>query len=112
MAAELGSGWGATCRGAVRGALDALKPDDPLNCSSLECVAEYNFSLDTDVNQGGSVGIAIQAITLNLNRTTDRHEVSSGSLHLAATYQRQEPVPALPAPETPPLPAPETPANG
>jgi hypothetical protein len=100
-AAELGAGWKATCEGAVRGALDALKPDDPLNLSNLEVVGEYNHSLDTDVNQGGTVGIAIQAITLNLNRSQDRHEVSSGSLHLAATYQRKEPAPALAAPEKP-----------
>jgi hypothetical protein len=37
-AAELGAGWKATCEGAVRGALDALKPDDPLNLSNLEVV--------------------------------------------------------------------------
>src|SRR3954463_9886827 len=101
MAAELGQGWEATCRGAVRGALDALKPEDPLNLSTLDVTGDYSHSLDVDQQEGGTVGVAIQAITLNLNATHDRHEVSSWNLHLAASYVRKEPAPALPAPETP-----------
>jgi hypothetical protein len=101
MAAELGSGWEATCKGAVRGALDALRPDDPLNLSSLECTADYAHSLDVDQAGGGTVGVAIQAITVNLNYTRDQRETTTGNLHLSAQFVRKEPVPALPAPEAP-----------
>jgi hypothetical protein len=101
MAAELGQGWEATCRGAVRGALDALKPEDPLNLSTLDVSADYAHSLDTDQQEGGTVGVAIQAITLNLNATHDRHETNTGNLHVSASFVRKEPAPALPAPEKP-----------
>lgn len=101
MAVELGAGWEATCRGAVQGALKAIAADDPLNLSNLEVVAEYAHSLDTDATLTAGVGIAIQAITLNLSRNTDRRESNSGNLHLAATYVRKEPQPALPEPEAP-----------
>lgn len=97
MAAELGAGWGAVCRQAVRGALDALQPEDPLNLSQLEATADYAHSLDVDQQEGGTVGVAIQAITLNLNASHDQHEVNTGNLHLSAQYVRKEPAPTLPA---------------
>lgn len=108
-AAELGAGWGAVCKQAVRGALDALKPDDPLNLSSLDAAATYAHSLDVDQQEGGTVGVAIQAITLNLTGQHDRHETNSGNLALTASYVRKEPAPALPPTA---LPAPEKPAGG
>jgi hypothetical protein len=101
MAAELGKGWGATCQGGVRGALDALKPEDPLNLSSLEVTADYAHSLDVGQTGGGAVGVAIQAITVNLTYTRDQRETSTGNLHISAQYVRKEPVPALPVSEAP-----------
>jgi hypothetical protein len=99
MAVELGKGWEATCKGAVRGALDAVTPEDPLRLLSLDVTSTYEHGLEESEVTGGTIGVAIGPAQISLNRSQDSRERSSGNLVIAARYERGEDAPTLTAVE-------------
>lgn len=99
MAVKLGEGWGATCKEAVRGCLDALLPGDPLRCSGLDVTGTYAHAFEKSSATGGAIAVAIGPASISLNRSEERRSTSSGDLILAARYEAKEPVPTITEPE-------------